>query len=143
MALYVHSYGSNIQKRRLAEDISWWFINKQLPRYKNLDIQIDLLNLDDVNGSCVYLENNEFEIEIDKRLRGEDLASCILHELIHVEQHLKNLYDINNCNTDIPYLDRPYEKDAYERSEILLEEYINNIWKDKDGRSTKVWDLVA
>ena len=141
--IYVHSYGSNIQKRRLVEDVAWWFIDKQLPRYKNLDIQIDLIKLNDVDGSGVDYGQNEFEIEIDKRLRGDDLATCVLHELIHVEQHLRNLYDINKCDESMPYLDRPYEKDAYERSEILLKEYINSIWKDTDEKSTKVWDLVA
>ena len=101
------------------------------------------MKLDDVDGSCVYLGNNEFEVEIDKRLRGDDIVTCVLHEMIHVEQHLRNLYNINSCDTTTPYPDRPYEKDAYKRSEILLKEYINNVWKDNDEKSTKVWDLVA
>lgn len=123
MALYVNAYGSNFQKRKLSEDVTWWFIDKQLSRYKNLDIQIDLVKIDDVNGSCVYHENNTFEIEIDKRLDGDDFVSCILHELIHVEQHLKKMHGIDGIDQDIPYLEKPYEKDAYKRSEVLLKEY--------------------
>ena len=70
---------------------------------------------------------------------------CLLHELVHVEQHLKNLYEINKEHQHIPYTDRVFEQDAYTRSELLCEEYINREWTNYAKRSAKrkIRDLVA
>jgi hypothetical protein len=33
------------------------------------------------------------------------------------------MHGIDGIDQDIPYLEKPYEKDAYKRSEVLLKEY--------------------
>ena len=74
-------------------------------------------------------------IEIDKRLKGDDFITCVLHELVHVKQqfkgHLKE-YPANSgiekmwkgeIYLGIDYMNLPWEKEAYEQQEILLKEY--------------------
>tara|TARA_S200000501_G_scaffold378378_1_gene440656 strand:+ start:2467 stop:2895 length:429 start_codon:yes stop_codon:yes gene_type:complete len=141
--IYVTAIGSNKVRRKFAEAITWWFINKQLPRYRNLTIHLDLFSVTDVQGSCVNHGDNEFVIEVDTKLLGGDFIECLIHELIHVEQHLKNLYEINEKHDHIPYFERLFEQDAYARSEILCKEYINREWTDYARKSKKIRDLVA
>ena len=92
--IYVSAHGSNEVRRKFTESITWWFIDKLLPRYKNLNISIDITKIDDAQGTCVY-DGDTFHIEIDSTLKGEIFIECLLHELVHVEQHLKDLYETN------------------------------------------------
>tara|TARA_A100001011_G_C14128809_1_gene764518 strand:- start:157 stop:582 length:426 start_codon:yes stop_codon:yes gene_type:complete len=140
--IYVSAHGSNEVRRKFTESITWWFIDKQLSRYKNLNISIDITKIDDAQGTCVY-DDDTFHIEVDPTLKGGNFIECLLHELIHVEQHLKDLYEINDDHEHIPYVDRLFEQDAYTRSELLCQEYINKEWIAYARRSTKIRDLVA
>ena len=140
--LYVSAHGSNKVRRRFTEAITWWFIDKQLSRYRNLNISIDITKVDDAQGTCIY-DGEVFHVEVDRSLKGKDFIECLLHELVHVEQHLKNLYEINKEHQHIPSADRVFQQDAYTRSELLCEEYINKEWTDYARRSTKIRDLVA
>ena len=121
--IFIFTNGGKKSQRELTEDITAWFINTKLPRFKNLNLEIDLEKIDDVQGYCVKYDNRTFHIGIDKRLQGDDFVTCVFHELTHVEQHLRNKFGINDDNDDIHYLDRPYEIDAYNKQEQLLEEY--------------------
>ena len=121
--IFIFTWGGRKSQRQLAEDITAWYINKKLPRYKNLNIEIDLEKIDDVQGYCVEIDKRTFSVVIDKRLQGDDFITCLFHELTHVEQHLRNKFGIREDNDNIHYLDRLYEIDAYTKQEQLLEEY--------------------
>ena len=74
-------------------------------------------------------------IEIDKRLKGDDFITCVLHELVHVKQQFKGHLKEYTANSGIEkmwkgeiylgidYMNLPWEKEAYEQQEILLKEY--------------------
>ena len=121
--IFILTWGGKKSQRQLAEDITSWYINTKLPRYKNLNIEIDLEKIDDAQGFCTEIDKREFHIQIDKRLQGDDFVTCLFHELTHIEQHLRNKFGINDDNDKIYYLDKPYEIDAYIKQEQLLEEY--------------------
>tara|TARA_B100000519_G_C13802524_1_gene231892 strand:+ start:100 stop:486 length:387 start_codon:yes stop_codon:yes gene_type:complete len=121
--IFIFTWGGKKSQRQLAEDITLWYINEKLPRYKNLNIEIDLEKIDDVQGYCVEIDKRTFSVVIDKRLQGDDFITCLFHELTHVEQHLRNKFGIREDNDNIHYLDRLYEIDAYTKQEQLLEEY--------------------
>ena len=121
--IFILTWGGKKSQRQLAEDITSWYINTKLPRYKNLNIEIDLEKIDDAQGFCTEIDKREFHIQIDKRLQGDDFVTCLFHELTHVEQHLRNKFGINDNDDKINYLDKPYEIDAYIKQEQLLEEY--------------------
>ena len=121
--VFIFTNGGKKSQRQLVEDITSWYINTKLPRYKNLNIEIDLEKIDDAQGFCTEIDKREFYIQIDKRLQGDDFITCLFHELTHVEQHLRNKFGIREDNDNIHYLDRLYEIDAYTKQEQLLEEY--------------------
>ena len=121
--VFIFTNGGKKSQRELVEDITSWYINTKLPRYKNLNIEIDLEKIDDAQGFCTEIDKREFYIQIDKRLQGDDFVTCLFHELTHIEQHLRNKFGINDDNDKTHYLDRPYEIDAYAKQEQLLEEY--------------------
>ena len=121
--IFILTWGGKKSQRQLAEDITSWYINTKLPRYKNLNIEIDLEKIDDAQGFCTEIDKREFHIQIDKRLQGDDFVTCLFHELTHVEQHLRNKFGIKDEVDHLDYFDRPYEIDAYAKQEQLLEEY--------------------
>jgi len=121
--VFIFTNGGKKSQRELVEDITSWYINTKLPRYKNLNIEIDLENINDAQGFCTEIDNREFHIQIDKRLQGDDFVTCLFHELTHVEQHLRNKFGIKDEVDHLDYFDRPYEIDAYAKQEQLLEEY--------------------
>ena len=121
--VFIFTNGGKKSQRQLVEDITSWYINAKLPRYKNLNIEIDLEKIDDAQGFCTEIDKREFYIQIDKRLQGDDFVTCLFHELTHVEQHLRNKFGIKDEVDHLDYFDRPYEIDAYIKQEQLLEEY--------------------
>ena len=107
--VFIFTNGGKKSQRELVEDITSWYINTKLPRYKNLNIEIDLENINDAQGFCTEIDNREFHIQIDKRLQGDDFVTCLFHELTHVEQHLRNKFGIKDEVDHLDYFDRPYE----------------------------------
>ena len=126
--IHVTAEGGTKNQREFATELTCWYINKELPRYKNLSVEIDLVKLD-THGYIDKVDNREFQIEINKKLKGDDFITCIFHELTHMEQFLRNRLGINEDNDNIYYLDRAYEIDAYEKQEELLEEWKNETSK--------------
>tara|TARA_B100000287_G_scaffold396767_1_gene412724 strand:- start:562 stop:951 length:390 start_codon:yes stop_codon:yes gene_type:complete len=126
--VHVITEGGTKNQREFATELTCWYINKELPRYKNLSVEIDLVKLD-THGYIDKVDNRQFQIEINKKLKGDDFITCIFHELTHMEQFLRNRLGINEDNDKIHYLDRAYEIDAYEKQEELLEEWKNETSK--------------
>ena len=126
--VHVTAEGGTKNQREFATELTCWYINKELPRYKNLSVEIDLVKLD-THGYIDKVDNRQFLIEINKKLKGDDFITCIFHELTHMEQFLRNRLGINEDNDNIYYLDRAYEIDAYEKQEELLEEWKNETSK--------------
>lgn len=136
--------GGNKKLRRLVEDISWWFLDREMPNHRTIDLDITLKSakiLDDTHGFCDNGEygRNSFNIELNKELKGDDFTTLIFHELIHAKQYVTgqlkdydkhgrkvfwNGYDYSNYQ----YSTQPWEMQAYRKQEIL-----NKQWK-KDNR---------
>ena len=58
--VFIFTNGGKKSQRELVEDITSWYINTKLPRYKNLNIEIDLENINDAQGFCTEIDNREF-----------------------------------------------------------------------------------
>ena len=135
--LYLETTGYNYSKKR-CERVVDWFIQKHLPRHK-LDILVNHRGMlrDGVYGwvsvtDCDW-RPRAFEIEMHNRLDVESYIRTLLHELWHVYQHVKGaLKDkhgkrywrgIDHSQTD--YEDQPWEQQAFQMEEVLLDEYLN------------------
>ena len=65
---------------------------------KILTIDIDFVNTP--GGGCVHMDNNHYEIEINKRLVPKTLQRVLAHEMVHLYQMtvLKDPYSNHNSN---------------------------------------------
>jgi len=128
--------GGTQKQRWLVEDIAWWFCEKYFSRFKSFNIEIDLKKMEGtVQGWCMEIDKNASHIEINKKLKGDDFITCVLHELVHVKQqfkgHLKEMKGVEKMwkgevHICIDYYNLPWEKEAYEQQEVLLHEWKNN-----------------
>mgnify|MGYP003121037748 FL=1 len=114
----------------LVEDYASYVMYEIFNIKKSFDIQIEL-GSHDTQGGCIALEGNEFHVEIDENIEHEELATCVFHEMVHVAQHLLNKitekngrsYWYGEDHTDTPYLEKPWEKEAYIQQEVILSKY--------------------
>ena len=97
MDKFVIVNGGTKEQRQLVHNITGWFCNKFFNRFKSYNIEFDLCKIKgNVQGWCLDIDRNASHIEIDKRLKGDDFITCVLHELVHVKQQFKKeLVELN------------------------------------------------
>ena len=97
MDKFVIVNGGTKKQRQLVHNITGWFCNKFFNRFKSYNIEFDLCKIEgNVQGWCLEIDRNASHIEIDKRLKGDDFITCVLHELVHVKQQCKKeLVELN------------------------------------------------
>jgi len=122
---FIDTIGGNKKQRELITDVAYFCVDRLMPRMKTLEIEIQINNLkDQAVGYCMMQDDNRtFELEIDKKLDDDELITTVCHEMVHVKQYARNELGINDNHDGENYYDLPYEKEAYELQEILLEEY--------------------
>tara|TARA_B000000557_G_C20807185_1_gene458248 strand:- start:889 stop:1269 length:381 start_codon:yes stop_codon:yes gene_type:complete len=115
---------ANKKEEFLITEALWFAKEKLLPRHKNLDIEINLKKKLDVDGNVIDGDyNRHFIMEVRKCQDRDDLLTTIFHEFTHIAQYVKgnDIFALDNCEVD--YLDRWYEKEAFEMQERLLTEF--------------------
>ena len=90
MDKFVIVNGGTKEQRLLVHNSTGWFCMKFFNRFKSYNIEFDLCKIEgNVQGWCLEIDKNASHIEIDKRLKGDDFITCVLHELVHVKQQFK------------------------------------------------------
>jgi hypothetical protein len=128
--------GGRAKQRQIVKRAAEFAWNYLMPRIKKCDIEIALKKLKDVQGYCLDCDDRLFDLEIDSRLEGDDLLTCVFHEMVHVKQGVRNeLKDVSYLekkwkgeiyiNVEYDY-NHPWEEEAYRLQEVILEE-----WKKK------------
>lgn len=122
---YVEVIGGVKHKREIAEKVVCWCMNKLLPRYRTLDVTVNLTNCFKTHGTygyCLSITDREFEIEIDKSLSLREFIETICHEMVHVKQYAKGeMKELSRSQIlwkkkvfgDIAYEDAPWEREAF------------------------------
>ena len=97
MDKFVIVNGGTKEQRQLVHNITGWFCMKFFNRFKSYNIEFDLCKIEgNVQGWAMEIDRNASHIEIDKRLKGDDFITCVLHELVHVKQQFKKeLVELN------------------------------------------------
>ena len=134
----VSAWGSTHFKRTTAEMVVNFCIERLMPRMKTLDICVQLSNdMDHADGYCLAVDNREFVIEVDSRLKGDDFITALTHEMVHVKQYARGeTKDVNTFtkswkgdeyismySTVDEYMALPWEAEAYQLQEVLCNEY--------------------
>jgi len=62
-----------------------------------------------VDGWCIREDDNEFVIEIEYSLNGEEYMKTLIHEMIHIKQWLDGYQD---------------EEECYKMEQLVLDRYL-------------------
>ena len=143
MSCYV-TFGGYRNRKRIARNAIEWFIqHRKLYRFNTFIHIVDKRLWPQDDGACIAIDSMSrpryFEIEIENRLDNkEQYLTTLFHELIHVEQRLRNThsvtYDARLCRSvnkwhgdvvppETAYMDEPWEVEAYGLEGQLYKEY--------------------
>lgn len=137
--LFLELSGYNYSKK-LCESVVSWFIQKYLPRHK-LEIEVSHRGMmrEGFYGLCTVQDCDyrprSFLIELHNKMNREFYIQTLLHELVHVRQHVrgelkdrgsKRLWKgVDHSATD--YDDQPWEVEAYDLEVKLCKEYLKDL----------------
>ena len=117
--------GGTKRQRELCKSIAEFSIAKLMPRKRNLDIDIQLNKTDGALGYCLWINRNEYSVEIDKRQGLRRFCETVAHEMVHVKQYSRGeLFEIRPqrhrwkdaiVKGDVDYYDLPWEIEAHGR----------------------------
>ena len=93
--------------------------SKLFPETDDVYINISAIRKQGVCGDCMFEDDNEFTIRLNKSIFFSDLITTVLHELVHVKQYLEGMEMVN----DLPYDERPHEIEALAKEKQLTEAY--------------------
>lgn len=84
--------------RTSCKDVIHWFMKEYLFNY-SIDLTVVHMDLSDegVDGWCMREDEQEFLIQIDENLEGEEHTRTILHECYHVMQHVLGISQCEIC----------------------------------------------
>ena len=104
------------QRCYLANDV-YEFMSKLYPNLTTVDIEVIPTDLtaDNVFG-WTLINNDQNEIEIHDNLSEKDFTVTLIHELVHVDQNVRGLFD-----------DEQRENEAYQLESKLYEQFISEV----------------
>jgi len=104
------------QRKPISNDV-YEFMFKLYPNLALVDIEVIPTDLtaDNVFG-WTFINNDQNEIEIHDDLSEKDFIITLIHELVHVDQNVRGLFD-----------DDQRENEAYELENKLYEQFINEV----------------
>ena len=121
--IFIGVKGATGRKAALIEDAVVFAFQCLMPRVrKEVDIEVICRRLKGAEGYELETGDREFQIDIHNKLKGDDLLTCIFHEVTHVVQDLRGTRTVEM--EQLPYLERPYEIEAYEQQEIILKKWL-------------------
>lgn len=136
--------GGTKKQRMLVEGIVNWCIKELMPRYRTLDIHVqlrDILMKEGAYGWCFQQDNREFELDIHKKegdfIKGkEDMIKTIMHEMVHVWQYSSGIAKQyangkmmwkKKDYTNTPYSKQPWERQAHRMEDKLFQKWVDEI----------------
>tara|TARA_B100000287_G_scaffold80727_1_gene73159 strand:+ start:3358 stop:3759 length:402 start_codon:yes stop_codon:yes gene_type:complete len=111
--------GGTRKEKRLAEDAFWFALKHLMPRKRNLEVEIYIKNLPEHEGNQVMVDKGFHEIELRRGMAAENIITSLFHEMVHVRQSERGEY----MDFSLPYLERPFEIEAYKLQESMFEKY--------------------
>ena len=104
------------QRCHLSNDV-YEFMSKLYPNLTTVDIEVIPTDLteDNVFG-WTLINNDQNEIEIHDNLSEKDFIITLIHELVHVDQNVRGLFD-----------DEQRESEAYRLERKLYDQFISEV----------------
>ena len=102
---------------KVKEDLICQLVNfcqeQMFPEIDDVHLNFEgiLPKYNDYHGDCLYEEDNEFTIRLNKRLTIPQLEITLCHEMVHVNQYLRG----KEMDDTSPYFERWQEKEAHQK----------------------------
>ena len=111
------------EEQKAAVDKAMAVVQKCMILSNRPDISIDVEFVSTAGGGCVDMEDGDFLIEINSRMREVSIIKTVLHEMIHVKQYAEGRLTqtewMGRPHPDLPYRELPWEIEAYAREQEL------------------------
>lgn len=140
--VYCEEISDNVHTSIIKEVVD--FANTNLNIHEE-DFKIEIF-LDDIeegtNGMLIDdIPNKKFIMLVQNGRHISHILMTIVHELVHVKQYIRDgLAEVGeNIFKTVPYLERWWEKEAFEKTSQIIENYIRHL--EKNGLTTQ-HDLV-
>jgi Zn-dependent peptidase ImmA (M78 family) len=104
-------------KENLICDAIAYGMAKLFPHESDVYINIEAIRKQGVCGDCMFEDDKDFTIRLNKSLSLSDLVTTVLHELVHVKQYLEGMV----MDTESAYEDRWQEVEAHALEKELTE----------------------
>lgn len=103
-----------------AASFAWTYL---MPRVKKCFVEFEIKKINDACAYCLKVDNHNFLIEIDRRLKGDDLMTAVFHEMVHVKQGFRKEWEFDEVSysTHEEYINLPWEVEAYRMQEEMLD----------------------
>lgn len=98
-------------------------MDELMPDVKDINISViarrNLFNKHNIWGDCFWESDRDFVIRIDTSIPISDFIITVMHEMVHIKQHIFNeQFDYN-----LPYDERPHEIEAHTLERVLKGKY--------------------
>lgn len=121
--MFVYDITGGTKKERSIIKEALFFAKEYLiPRIRNLDVEISLVKNMDVDADVVG-DEREFVMRIRKGQDRDDLLTAVFHEMVHVKQYVRNEFPVFEVGCEVDYLERPWEIEAFDLQEKMLDTY--------------------
>ena len=119
----IYVEGGSKRQRRIVKDAAMFAWRYLMPRVSNCVVDIELKKVKQADGYCHESDYRVFQIEIDKKLMGDNLLTTVFHEMVHVKQGVRKEWAFDEVvyKTHEEYINLPWEVEAYELQEVMLE----------------------
>lgn len=114
--------GGTKHERKLVEGALLFAKEYLMPRIRDLEIEI-FIEKNMTSDADVVGDEREYEMRVRKGQDDEDLITAIFHEMVHVKQGVRGEFPLFE-SSDLDYLDRPWEIEAYDLQEKILDAYL-------------------
>ena len=114
--------GGTKHERKLVETALLFAKEYLMPRIRDLEIEITI-EKDMTSDADVVGDEREYEMRVRKGQDDEDLITAIFHEMVHVKQGVRGEFPLFE-SSELDYLDRPWEIEAYDLQEKILDAYL-------------------
>lgn len=120
---------------------AYYVKEKLMPRVQNLDVMIDVVDEEEVDGLagyCLPVDRRSYEIQIRDSLPLIEMITTVIHEMVHVKQGFRQewKYDPKKRSTiwkgteyvqGTPYMECPWEIEAHDLEEKLTFDFLQKI----------------
>ena len=128
--IMIYVEGGTKKTREIVEKAAVFAFQNLIPKNANpFYVNISITKTEGAEGYCWEEDDDEYAIELNTTLSGDDLLTAVFHEMTHVKQYVVGEFegvDINYKTQD-EYLNQPHEIEAYRVQEELLVEWNKTI----------------